>query len=580
MPTADPTPELRYEGVFNRFVAAAIDNALWFVGLFYLLGNVPQSVYDDHPVAIGVAVLAFLSLWFNYFAFAEWRWGKTVGKHVMGMRVLDEDGGEAGFGPVSVRNLLRIVDFFLIGPVMIASSPRRQRLGDRLGHTVVVSERSPRAPAAHPQREEPETSLTDREHVPLAAPAVVRASPAPAAAGEPQPSWRPGSGYATLARRSAAILIDAVLLLALAAAVIFLPPDGFCDEHPAISTIGFFALATVWFNYFLICEWRWGGRTLGKRAVGIRVLAEDGSPVGFSAASMRNLLRLVDFFGLLIGPILIAGSKRRQRIGDQVAHTIVVRGGWAPGRPEPPVRAPAEPEPGARGRLPEISWGVRETVWGLLAGLFLAAFVAPLLVLPFDHDLSSLGATLAAQALLTAALIGTAVYIARRPAAADAGGVRSDLRTALRRLGWRRFHPRALGLMLAMLLIYYVLVAIYATIVIEPKQHDIGSDLGLNRGVLLAATAVFLICVVAPIAEETFFRGFVFSGLRQRLPEIPSALISGLVFGAVHAPTGPTAIIPLALLGMLLAMLFERTGSIWPGVIAHAINNSLALAFA
>ena len=49
------------------------------------------------------------------------------------------------------------------------------------------------------------------------------------------------------------------------------------------------------------------------------------------------------------------------------------------------------------------------------------------------------------------------------------------------------------------------------------------------------------------------------------------------MFGTVHAPTGPTAVIPLAILGTGLALLYERTGSIWPGIIAHAINNSLAL---
>ena len=45
----------------------------------------------------------------------------------------------------------------------------------------------------------------------------------------------------------------------------------------------------------------------------------------------------------------------------------------------------------------------------------------------------------------------------------------------------------------------------------------------------------------------------------------------------MHAPTGPLAAIPLAVLGVALAWLYERTGSIWLCIIAHAINNSLAL---
>jgi uncharacterized protein len=227
------------------------------------------------------------------------------------------------------------------------------------------------------------------------------------------------------------------------------------------------------------------------------------------------------------------------------------------------------PEPA--GARPEVTWSVGQTVWGLFAGLFLSVFIAPVFVLPFDHDLSSLGAILAAQALLTVALLGTAIYFARRPGP-------SDLRTALGRLGWRRFKPKAMWLVPLTLFAYYVAVAIYISFVGEPKQEDIGGDLGLDRGFLLASLAVFLICVVAPIAEESFFRGFLYGGLRQRLSQVPAAAISGLVFGGVHAPTGPTAIVPLAILGFALALLYERTGSIWPGVLAHALNNALALA--
>jgi membrane protease YdiL (CAAX protease family) len=218
-----------------------------------------------------------------------------------------------------------------------------------------------------------------------------------------------------------------------------------------------------------------------------------------------------------------------------------------------------------------VPWSLRTTVKGTLAGLFLAVFIAPLLVVPFDPNLSSLGATLVAQALLTAALIGTAIYIARQP-----GPV--NWRTALERLGWRPFKPRAIGQMFLMLLAFYAFVLIYAALITQPNQENIADDLGLCRGPVLAGLAVFLICVVAPIAEETFFRGFLYSGLRGRLSEMPAASISGLVFGIVHAPTGPTTVIPLAALGFGLALLYERTGSIVPGMLAHAINNSIAIA--
>jgi uncharacterized protein len=54
-------------------------------------------------------------------------------------------------------------------------------------------------------------------------------------------------------------------------------------------------------------------------------------------------------------------------------------------------------------------------------------------------------------------------------------------------------------------------------------------------------------------------------------------VVVGLIFGIVHAPTGLTAVVPLAALGVALCWLYDRTGSLWPCVFAHVINNSLAL---
>ena len=52
------------------------------------------------------------------------------------------------------------------------------------------------------------------------------------------------------------------------------------------------------------------------------------------------------------------------------------------------------------------------------------------------------------------------------------------------------------------------------------------------------------------------------------------------MFGAIHAPTGITTVVPLSLLGVAFCLLYEKTRSLWPCVIAHAINNGLALAVA
>jgi uncharacterized RDD family membrane protein YckC len=86
-----------------------------------------------------VAVLVFFSLWFNYFAFCEWRWGQTIGKNATGIEVRSIDGAERlSYGQASIRNLLRLIDIFVIGELMIAAGRRKQRLGDLAAKTVVL----------------------------------------------------------------------------------------------------------------------------------------------------------------------------------------------------------------------------------------------------------------------------------------------------------------------------------------------------------------------------------------------------------------------------------------------------------
>lgn len=84
----------------------------------------------------------------------------------------------------------------------------------------------------------------------------------------------------------------------------------------------------IWSSYFIIFEWRWNGQTPGKRWLKLRVIREDGRPITFWEAAVRNLLRLFDIMPLpfySIGLISVFVSTRDQRVGDLVAGTVVVR---------------------------------------------------------------------------------------------------------------------------------------------------------------------------------------------------------------------------------------------------------------
>jgi membrane protease YdiL (CAAX protease family) len=105
-------------------------------------------------------------------------------------------------------------------------------------------------------------------------------------------------------------------------------------------------------------------------------------------------------------------------------------------------------------------------------------------------------------------------------------------------------------------------------------NDDLPEQLGVgNSNVALVFVAV-LVCVIAPMAEEFFFRGFLFGALRGYLKLWPAALITGLVFGLIHFKLEFLA--PLAVLGVALCLLYAQTGSLLPCIALHSLNNSLA----
>jgi uncharacterized RDD family membrane protein YckC len=91
----------------------------------------------------------------------------------------------------------------------------------------------------------------------------------------------------------------------------------------ALSLFAFFDFV----GYFVLCEMLWNGRSIGKRAAGIRVVRVDGGPVGFFPSLIRNVLRLVDFLpsAYVAGMLTILVTPRNQRLGDLAARTVVIR---------------------------------------------------------------------------------------------------------------------------------------------------------------------------------------------------------------------------------------------------------------
>jgi uncharacterized RDD family membrane protein YckC len=131
--------EANYAGFWRRALASLLDNVVWIFFYVWVYIWIVGGAFLASDTAGIVAVFAFFSLWFNYFAFCEWRWGQTIGKNATGIEVRSVDGAERlTYGQASIRNLLRLVDFFVIGEAMIVIKRRKQRLGDLAAKTIVL----------------------------------------------------------------------------------------------------------------------------------------------------------------------------------------------------------------------------------------------------------------------------------------------------------------------------------------------------------------------------------------------------------------------------------------------------------
>lgn len=133
---------------------------------------------------------------------------------------------------------------------------------------------------------------------------------------------------------------------------------------------------------------------------------------------------------------------------------------------------------------------------------------------------------------------------------------------------------------------YYGVTTIYSSVLQLHGKDKLPSELGATHSTSALIAASIFVCVIAPICEEFFFRGFLFGTLRTWNIRIGgrdigtwlAAIVTGLLFGLAH--TGSAAsqyLIPLAFLGFVLCIVRWKTGSLYPCIALHSANNALAL---
>jgi len=150
------------------------------------------------------------------------------------------------------------------------------------------------------------------------------------------PGYVPQSPLADLGSRIVAGIADYVIILIVAgilaifALVPWIVSAPLMGGFGATSLGGLFGILglmwLLWLIYFTYFE-ATSGQTIGKMLTHIRVIKEDGSRCDFGSALIRNILRIVDHlpFLYILGIILIAATEKRQRLGDMLGRTVVIK---------------------------------------------------------------------------------------------------------------------------------------------------------------------------------------------------------------------------------------------------------------
>jgi len=138
---------------------------------------------------------------------------------------------------------------------------------------------------------------------------------------------------------------------------------------------------------------------------------------------------------------------------------------------------------------------------------------------------------------------------------------------------------RAVGILIAGAIAFIAVSDVYFTLLHSSGQEkEFVKQIGGNAGTLGILAVCALTTVVAPVCEGLLFRGFIFRSLSNWRGPWPAALITGVLFGVVHGLSAPVVdLAPLAFLGFVLCLVYWRSGSLYPCIALHVINNAVAL---
>ena len=231
-----------------------------------------------------------------------------------------------------------------------------------------------------------------------------------------------------------------------------------------------------------------------------------------------------------------------------------------------------QPQESSEGTGPQVPWQLRDL--GLASAWVLAASILMVIVMGVvfvgEEDVSNdakMVVALGASLVLEVALLGAAAWFSVR-----------RYSCGWRALGFRRAVRGGWWVPVVVVLAAYFTLGVYLLIVELSGLGKMVPQSTVPEDFFESAVALPLVALLAiaaaPIAEETFFRGFLFPALRMRWGTFWAALASGLVFAALHFSLG--SLVPFTIIGMLLAWAYVFSGSLWAPIAAHFLFNAVS----
>lgn len=269
--------------------------------------------------------------------------------------------------------------------------------------------------------------------------------------------------------------------------------------------------------------------------------------------------------------------------------------------PGVPTAAYGQPQPGWEpnpqeatryGRIGKVPWTLKQTIAGT------AITIVPWLVIIFGVQILSAGTTTSTAragrlpvaadlisgivALIVTVIVEGAFLIAPLVVALGQRPPGTTVRDGLRAIGFRKapLWP-SVGWVVGGMVVVYLLGIVYQALIQVFNWGLQTNAQGLEQTAHYAPITTICTLIgavfVAPFCEEIFFRGYLFAGLLRGVHVWLAALIATALFTLVHGDLGSAVL--LFAIGLILAGMRYRLGSIWPGMVLHALNNGIAAIF-